>query len=141
MARPGGAPENLRPPWSSTNQPKNKNGRKPSSIKKYIKDNNLNYYDIAALSKHVLPLSQKQLILLTKDEKAPFVVRLFAMAVLKDWKNGNISNVMQLIDRAVGKPKESVELTGSEGGPILTRDERLIKIQMLMDKRNASDDN
>jgi hypothetical protein len=138
--RPGGAPENFAPQWSSTHQPKRKNGRKPSAIKKYIKDNNLNYYDIAALSKYILPLTKDQLATLSKDEKAPFVVRLFAVAVMKDMSRGNLSNIMQLIDRAVGKPKETHELSGPGGGPIMTREERLIRTQQLLEKRNASDD-
>ncbi len=139
MARPGGGPENLRPPWSSTNQPKNKNGRKPSSVKKYIKDNNLTYDDVAQMAKYILPLNKQQLADLIKDDKVPFVIRLFASSVLADLKKGNLSNIMTLIDRAVGKPKERQEVSGPDGGPIITRDERTILIEQLLEKRNASD--
>jgi len=139
MARPGGTPENLMPPWSSTNQPKGKNGRKPSSVKKYIKDNNLHYDDVAQMAKYILPLNQEQLTDLIKDPKVPFIIRLFAKSVVEDMKKGNLSNIMTLLDRAVGKPKERQELSGPEGGPIITKDERTLMIAQLLEKRNATD--
>lgn len=137
--RPGGGPENLRPPWSSTNQPKNKNGRKPSSVKKFIKDNNLNYYDVSAMAKYILPLDEDQLKEILLDKKTPFVMRLFAKSVMEDLKKGNLNNVMTLIERAVGKPKEIQEVYDSSGGPPETKEERESRISELLEKRNATD--
>lgn len=102
---------NLKPPFSKTNQPKNR-GRKPSSIKKYIKENNINYNDVSAMAKYIIPLTQAQIGDLVKDEKAPFMMRLFARAVLQDMKKGYMDNILKLLDRAVGKPKESLEVSG-----------------------------
>ena len=101
---------NLQPPYSTTNQPKNKNGRKPSKLKKYIKDNNLNYNDISAMAKYVLPMSRSQITEFIKDPSVPVIMQLFAKGVLADMKNGNYRNLMLLLDRAVGKPKEIVEI-------------------------------
>jgi len=133
MANPNGNPQNLKPPWSSTNQPKNR-GRKPSSVKKYIKDNNLNYNDISIMTKHILPLTNTQLIDLVKNEKAPFMLRLFASAILKDFKKGYIDNIMKIIDRAVGKPREKIELSEDLDNPVLTREERIFRIKELQEK-------
>ena len=139
MANPKGSPQNLKPPFSSTNQPKNKNGRKPSSVKKFIKDNNLNYNDVSAMAKYILPLKEEDLKKMIKDPKVPFVMRVFASSVIKDIKNGNLRNVMTLIDRAVGKPKEVTEVYDSTGGPTETKEERADRIEKLLEKRNASD--
>jgi len=122
VKNPGGTPANLMPAWSATNQPKNKNGRKPSSIKKYIKDNNLNATDISVLAKYILPLNQDQLTALIRDEKIPFVVRIFVKSVLEDFKRGNLSNIMTLIDRAVGKPKETVDVNENSNKTTLNVD-------------------
>ena len=114
MSRNGSNPNslaNLKPPFSSTNQPKNK-GRKPSSVKKYIKSNNLNYNDVSAMAKYIIPLTQSQISDLVKDEKAPFMMRLFARSIMEDMKKGYMDNILKLLDRAVGKPKEQVELSG-----------------------------
>ena len=100
----------LRPPFTKENQPKNR-GRKPSSVRKYIKDNNLSHADISAMAKFMLPLNQEQITTLLTDEKAPFMLRLFAKAVLSDMKKGYLDNILKIMDRAVGKPKEIVEST------------------------------
>ena len=138
MARPGGGPENLMAPWSSTNQPKNR-GRKPSSVKKYIKDNNLTYDDVAQMAKYILPLNEEGLKKLILDPKTPIIIRTFSKAVFSDLKKSSIHNIMALIDRAVGKPKERQEISGPDGGPIITRDERTLLIAQLIEKRNVAD--
>ena len=107
---PGGTPGNLKPPFSSTNQPKN-NGRKPSSVKRYIKDNNLSHADVSAMAKYMLPLNQQQITDLLTDDKAPFMLRLFAKSVLSDMKKGYLDNILKIMDRAVGRPKEIIEST------------------------------
>lgn len=110
MANPNPDRSGLQPQWSKENQPKNKNGRKPSKLKKYIKDNNLNYNDVSAMAKYILPMNQEQISDLMKDPAVPIVIKLFAKGVLSDMKNGNYKNLMTLLDRAVGKPKETIEV-------------------------------
>ena len=115
MANPKGTPKNLAPPFSSTNQPdpsRRSGGRKPSVLKKYIKDNNLDAYDVAAAAKYILPKSREELGELIKDPKVPILIQAFARAVLQDFKKGNTSNVMAILDRAVGRPKQEVEHSG-----------------------------
>ena len=134
MTNPGGTPANLKPPFSKTNQPKN-NGRKPSSIKKYIKENNISYADVAAMAKFMLPLNEEQIRKMLTDPKAPFLMRVFAKAVLSDLKGGHLSNVMLLIDRAVGKPKESLEIDDNREEVVLSHEEKLQRIKQLISER------
>lgn len=124
----------LKPPFSKTNQPKNR-GRKPSSVKKYIKENNISYADVAAMAKFMLPLNEEQIRKLLTDPKAPFLMRVFAKAVLSDLKGGHLSNVMLLIDRAVGKPKESIEVDDNREEAVLSHEEKLARIKQLISER------
>lgn len=100
---------NLKPAWSKENQPENR-GAKPSNMKKYIRDNNLSHQDIKHIAKYVLPLTEKQIKALINDEKKPIAVRIFARAIVKDLASGKMTNTMQLLDRAYGKPQETVEV-------------------------------
>ena len=134
----GGTPGNLKEPFSKTNQPKNR-GRKPSSIKKYIKENNISYADMSAMAKFMLPLTEEQIRKLLTDPKAPFLMRVFAKAVLSDLKGGHLSNVMLLIDRAVGKSKESIEIDDNRDQAVLTHEEKLARIKELIKKQIPDD--
>ncbi len=104
--------ENLKPAFSSTNQPKNKNGRKPSVLKAYIKDNGLSAADVNAVAKFILPKTQDEIRELMTDEAVPFLVRLFCRALLEDMKRGQMTNVMNMFDRAFGKPIATQEIRG-----------------------------
>lgn len=64
---------------------------------------------MSALAKYCMPLSRSELVALAADEKTPVVVSVFARALLDDIKNGNPANTLRIMDRAVGKPKETVE--------------------------------
>ena len=99
----------LAKPFSKENQPKNR-GRKPSSLKKFIKDNNLTADDISAAAKYVLPQTKAEITALQKDNDVPLVMRLFAKAMLKDMTNGYLNNILKIFDRAIGKPKETKEV-------------------------------
>ena len=99
----------LKPAWSSTNQPKNP-GRKPSKLKKYIKENGLDATDVSAMAKYILPMTQSEIQKLMSDPKVPIVMKVFAKGVLADLKNSNFRNLLILMDRAVGKPTETINL-------------------------------
>ncbi len=107
------AKDNLRPPFSATNQPE-KNGRRPYALKKYIKDNGLSAPDISAMMKYLLPLNQKQIKKMVTDEEIPFAMRLFARALMEDMKRGNLANILNILDRAVGKPVQYQDIRGLE---------------------------
>lgn len=105
---------NLRAPFSSTDQPRNNRagGRKPSSLKKFIKKTNISSDDISNMIKYILPMNQDQITELLQDKKTPLIMRIFANAVLRDLKNGNLNNVKDLMDRSIGKPQEHHHHTG-----------------------------
>lgn len=111
MARAGGNPDFLKPPFSSTNQPANR-GRKRSKVKAFIKDWELSSVDISDLAKTVLQLNDKEVKDLAVNKKAPMVARLFARYMLEDMKQGYAKNVQMLLDRAVGKLPDKVQQTG-----------------------------
>lgn len=110
---------NLKPPFSKENQPSvYKGGRKPSSIKKFIKDNNLRSDDIEKLTRYMMGLSLDQIkdIAVGKSsssEKAAIIVRMFAMAFLKDFKRGSLAAMNTALDRAFGKQETPVKLNGN----------------------------
>ncbi len=105
---------NLQAPWSSTNQPKNP-GRKPSKLKKYIKDNNIGADDVAAMAKFILPMTQEEIVKLMNDPKVPMVMKVLAKGVLADMKGSHYKNLLALFDRAVGKPKEKIDISADFG--------------------------
>ncbi len=99
----------LMPAWSATNQPAGA-GRKPSKLKKYLKDNGVCSDDVSAMAKYILPMTQQQIIDLIKNEKVPIIMKVFAKGVLADMKNSNFRNLMILLDRAVGTPEQNINI-------------------------------
>ena len=100
------------PLFTKDNQPKNR-GRKPSSVKKFIKDNNLNSNDMCLMAKFMVPLTTQGLKDLMTDPKTPFFMKIFAKSMLEDLKKGNLENVVKIMDRAFGKTPNKVEVSGS----------------------------
>jgi hypothetical protein len=133
--------------FSSTYQPKNK-GRKPSKLKKYIKDNNIGAPDVSCVIKNVLfSYTQDQLKEVLTDTKKPMIVRLFIKAFLTDFKYGNLTNVDKLLNRAFGAPDQNVNMAGDVGLNITNippseRKERIDKLiqERINDKRGEVKD-
>lgn len=115
--------------FSSTYQPKN-NGRKPSKLRKYIKDNNLGIDDIRLVMKQVLAMDEEKLNEKIADTKAPMMIRLFIKAYLTDFKKGTLDNFEKLLDRVYGKATQNVEM---QGGLEITRISREERQAMLKD--------
>lgn len=112
--------------FSSTNQPEN-NGRKPNKLKKYIDDNGLSSSDITAAIKHVLPLTEEEIKTLGEDKEAPILMRMFVSAIASDVECGTVNNLMRLLDRAFGSPKQDITHT--------IDDSVLDKLQQLYDSK------
>ncbi|NCB44235.1 MAG: hypothetical protein EOM59_16700 [Clostridia bacterium] len=123
-------------PFSSTRQPKNKNGRKPSQLKKYIKDNNMCREDVALIIKNVLfSKSSDELVNMVQDKSEPMIVRLMVRAYLEDFKKGGLVNLSVLLDRAFGSPKQDVEVSGNITVTEMTYEEREAKINEYISKK------
>ena len=104
--------ENLRPPFSAENQPDNP-GRKKSKVKEFTKGYELSYDDIASLAKYVLSMDEAEIGRVAKNKEAPMILRLFCRYLMEDMKKGVASNINMLMDRAVGKVRQDVGLSGT----------------------------
>lgn len=115
--------------FSSSRQPAN-NGRKPSQLKKFIKDNNVNREDVALMIKSVLfSKSYDELVDILQDNKQPMIIRLFIKSYLNDFKKGSLINLQYLLDRAFGNPKQEIEVSGNISVDQMSYEEREAKIR------------
>ena len=115
--------------FSSSRQPAN-NGRKPSQLKKFIKDNNVNREDVALMIKSVLfSKSYDELVDILQDNKQPMIIRLFIKSYLNDFKKGSLINLQYLLDRAFGNPKQEIEVSGNINVDQMSYEEREAKIR------------
>jgi hypothetical protein len=96
--------------FTSSNQPRN-NGRKPSKLKAFLKDNNLSAIDIRLIASNLINLSYSEIETIADDHTKPILLCGAARAFLRDYKEGTTPTMQWLIDRAFGKPKESIEHT------------------------------
>lgn len=116
-------------PFTSERQPA-KRGRKPSVLKKYIKDNDINREDVALMIKNVLfSKSYDELVDILQDNKQPMIIRLFIKSYLNDFKKGSLINLQYLLDRAFGNPKQEIEVNGNLTVDQMTYEEREAKIR------------
>ncbi len=125
-------------PFTSDYQPA-KNGRKPSSLKKYIKDNNVGREDVALMIKNVLfQKSLSDLKRLVVDDDTPMIIRLFIKAYLNDFNNGGLVNFSVLMDRAFGAPKQEVNVSGTITVATMSYEEREKLIDEYLARRSQS---
>lgn len=114
----GGTPANLKPPWSSTNQPANRGRRK--RLFKNLKDNGLTIDDIKNLSKLLLDMSLDELRAAVKgdvpedikqmfDGRVPAAFNILATALIGDMSRRNLQNFEQLLSRLYGRPMQPIE--------------------------------
>lgn len=121
--------------FSSEYQPE-KNGRKPSKLKEYIKENNIGQKEVSDLIKNlVFEHNIDELEEMANDRTKPFIITSLLTAFLKDIERGTIYNTNPIMDRAIGKPKERIEHSGELTVTQMTREERQARIKELEDKR------
>lgn len=122
--------------FSATNQPKN-NGRKPSKLRKFIKDNNLGATDIQAIAKHFLGKTKAELKALAEDDNQPILLSCTAKALLEDLSKGNIHVEAWLIDRAFGRAVQAVDIK-DDRDPVkkMTREEQDAYLKEWLDQQN-----
>ena len=113
---------------TSADTPAN-NGRKPSQLKKFIKDNNVNREDAALMIKSVSAKAYDELVDILQDNKQPMIIRLFIKSYLNDFKKGSLINLQYLLDRAFGNPKQEIEVNGNLTVDQMTYEEREAKIR------------
>ncbi|MFW5700784.1 MAG: hypothetical protein ACOCWM_03755 [Cyclobacteriaceae bacterium] len=100
--------------FTSENQPENR-GRKPSKLKKFLKENGMTADDLRLLISNTLLDGQTQSDIedILKDKNQPMIIRLFVRAFLEDFKKGELKNFDLMMGRVMGKPKEFVHHSGN----------------------------
>lgn len=122
--------------FSSTNQPKN-NGRKPSHLKKYLKENNIGTTDVRHILGGIL-LRYKtidQLKDAIKDPKTPPMIIFPLKALLQDYAKGKLDAYKFLAEYGYGLPKQEIEQSGEIAAIVMTPEERRAEIDRLLKKR------
>lgn len=100
-------------PYSKDHPPPPNRGRKPSKLKKYIKENSITTEDMKHVFKHILGLSIEQLQDIIADPKKPAIIAVAASAVLKDFTKGKLNNISTVLRKA---QVESEQQEGNPGG-------------------------
>lgn len=99
--------------FTSDYQPKNR-GRIPSKLRAVIKDNQLSAEDVRCCIKEIIVKNEIELDQYIKDKEEPLLIRIFAKALMADFKTGRLYNVETLLNRMFGLPKYDIDLTISE---------------------------
>jgi hypothetical protein len=99
--------------FSSENQPANR-GRKPSKLKKWIKENNVSNEDFIGIFKNIIAthtIEELQKMIEGKNKnKLPVIVALCISAFIHDMKTGTLTAANSVLDRIMGKPAQQVIL-------------------------------
>ena len=125
--------------FSSENQPANR-GRKPSKLKKWIKENNVANEDFIGIFKNIIATHTieelQKMIEGDNENKLPVIVALCISAFIHDMKTGTLTAANSVLDRIIGKPHQSVAITASGSIDIsgMSIEERYKRIQGLLRK-------
>lgn len=112
--------------FSSTYQPKNP-GRKPSHLKKYLKDNNLGTMDIRHILGSIIPNinNMDKLKKMSTDESLPPIIRIPLICIIKDLAKGKMDSLTWLMRYGYGEPKQEIETKPAGDDPVnMTPEER-----------------
>jgi nitrogenase molybdenum-iron protein alpha/beta subunit len=108
----------VRTRFSSDYQPANR-GRKPSKLKKWIKEQNVSNEDFIAIFKTIIAnhtLEELEEMVNEKNKKKlPVIVALCISAFLHDMRTGTLTAANSILDRIMGKPTQQINLGGSGG--------------------------
>lgn len=71
------------------------------------------------LANYLMTASSDELMILAQDPEIPVIVRSYARAIMIEIKNGKTWTIDRLYERVYGKVKDSLELTGKDGAPLV----------------------
>lgn len=112
--------------FTSQRQPKN-NGRKPSHLRKFIKDDNIGTQDVRLLIGGILSKAKtvEDWKALLTDPKTPPFVLVFLKALIKDYSNSKTDTARFLLQYGFGMPKQEIETKQADSEPVnMTPEER-----------------
>lgn len=95
--------------FSKDYQPEN-SGRKLSRIKQFAKESDLSEEDVSRSIQLIIDMNESELDFFIKDVTNPILLRGFAGALSEEVKRNGLQNIMMLLDRAHGKPKEKITM-------------------------------
>ena len=105
----------------------NPNGR-PKNKFKHLRDQfELSTNDVQAVIEHILSMSKAELKAVIKNPDSTMLEISFASAVIKSIQKGRMDAVDSMLNRKIGKPKESVEVTGAEGKSLFPSPKEIIE--------------
>jgi hypothetical protein len=113
VAREDGLAAGFRTRFSSEYQPANR-GRKPSKLKKWIKENSVSNEDFIAIFKNIIAVHtiEELQFMIEGDNKnkLPVIVALCISAFIHDMKTGTLTAANSILDRIMGKPTQQLIL-------------------------------
>jgi hypothetical protein len=110
-----------------------------SSLSKAVK--RLTAGQIAELGAHIVTSNLEGLQKVAKDPASSTLQVWIATVAIKGVKTGDMSRLDQLLNRLVGRVKETIELSGEGGGPMraiigaMTPEERELELERLRSMR------
>lgn len=129
-------------PFTSTRQPANR-GRKPSHLKKWIKDNGVGTQDIRLLLGGILAKARsvddlKKILL---DPKTPPIVLFPVKCLINEFGKNKIDTMKWLLEYGYGMPKQEIDSKTELDVTSLSREERDELKQRLLEKLRNEQDN
>lgn len=108
---------NLRPNTFKKGQSGNPRGR-PKKITTLAKELKYSLDDVRERIKFLMFKNHIELDAIRRNDKTLMLDKIIANALIKDLSKGQISTLDSLMTRVWGAPKQTVETTGTNGGPI-----------------------
>lgn len=93
-------------PFKKGHKPTN-SGRKPSVLKKCIKDNGISIQDMEHAFRFVLGKSREDLIAIVNNPKESIILVSAAAAILKDISKGKMDNISTVMRKSNVDPEQS----------------------------------
>lgn len=149
MPREDGLAAGIRTRFSSEYQPANR-GRKPSKLKKWIKEQNVSNEDFIAIFKSIIATKTleelEEMVEGENKKKLPVIVALCISAFLHDMRTGTLTSANSILDRIMGKPTQQINFGGGsetelpkdpgERAALAERLKKELDIQKLTDTDN-----
>jgi hypothetical protein len=112
-------------------------GRKPSRLKKFIKDNNVSRDDVNLVIKNVVMNHTKsELDEICRDDDQPMLVRVLVNAFLADFKSGTLYNINSMLDRAYGQADQNINVNDFSN---MTHEQKLARLAELQAEREKNE--
>lgn len=124
---------NITPHQFQPGQSGNPDGR-PRKIYTILKEKGYSKDDIMTAFHELAWYSVAELKAIFEKPATPAIVKTIAMAFKKSIESGDLSMIRQVLEYTLGKPKQRLEHTGEDGGPITIEDNTDIDYSKLSDE-------